>query len=37
MVKIYVRRIKAGLMALGDVPMLWREKVKQMLEQEESV
>ena len=37
MVKIYVRRIKAGLMALEDVPMLWREKAKQMLEQEESV
>ena len=34
MVKIYVRRIKAGLMSLEDVPMLWREKVKQMLEQE---
>ena len=35
MVKIYVRRIKAGLMTLKDVPMLWREKVKQLLEQEE--
>ena len=34
MVKIYVRRIKAGLMALEEVPMLWREKVKRMLEQE---
>ena len=33
MEKIYVRRIKAGLMALEDVPMLWREKVKQMLEE----
>ena len=37
MAKIYARRIKARLMALEDVPMLWREKVKQMLEQEESV
>ena len=37
MAKIYARRIKAGLMTLEDVPMLWREKVKQMLEQEESV
>lgn len=37
MTKIYARRIKAGLMSLEDVPMLWREKVKQMLEQEESV
>ena len=34
MIKIYVRRIKAGLMTLEDVPMLWREKVKQLLEQE---
>ena len=34
MVKIYVRRIKAGLMALEDVPMLWRKKVKMLLEQE---
>lgn len=34
MAKIYVRRIKAGLMTLEDVPMLWREKVKQLLEQE---
>nr|DAM21462.1 MAG TPA: hypothetical protein [Caudoviricetes sp.] len=34
MVKIYVRRIKAGLMTLEDVPMLWREQVRQLLEQE---
>lgn len=34
MVRIYVRRIKAGLMALEDVPMLWREQVRQLLEQE---
>ena len=34
MEKIYARRIKAGLMTLEDVPMLWREKVKQLLEQE---
>ena len=34
MEKIYVRRIKAGLMALEDVPAIWLEKVKQMLEQE---
>lgn len=33
MVKIYVRRIKAGLMALENVPMLWREQVRQLLEQ----
>lgn len=34
MAKIYVRRIKAGLMMLEDVPEIWREKVKQLLEQE---
>ena len=34
MVKIYVRRIKAGLMTLEDVPEIWREKVKKLLEQE---
>ena len=34
MEKIYVRRIKAGLMTLEDVPSLWRAKVKQMLEEE---
>ena len=34
MEKIYARRIKAGLMALEDVPEIWREKVKQLLEQE---
>lgn len=34
MAKIYVRRIKAGLMELEDVPEIWRKKVKQLLEQE---
>ena len=34
MEKIYVRRIKAGLMTLEDVPALCRAKVKQMLEEE---
>ena len=33
MAKIYVRRIKAGLMTLENVPMLWREQVRQLLEQ----
>lgn len=32
MVKIYVRRIKAGLMTLNDVPVLWREAVREALE-----
>ena len=34
MAKIYVRRIKAGIMNIEDVPEIWREKVKQLLEQE---
>lgn len=34
MAKIYVRRIKAGIMTIEDVPMLWREQVRQLLEQE---
>lgn len=34
MVKIYARRIKAGIMTIEDVPEIWREKVKQLLEQE---
>ena len=33
MAKIYVRRIKAGLRTLEEVPMLWREQVQQLLEQ----
>lgn len=34
MAKIYVRRIKAGIMTIEDVPKIWREKVKMLLEQE---
>ena len=33
MAKIYVRRIKAGLMTLEDVPEIWRENVKKLLEE----
>ncbi len=32
MVKIYVRRIKAGLMTIEEVPALWREAVRAALE-----
>lgn len=32
MVAIYVRRIRAGLMTIEDVPERWREKVRQALE-----
>lgn len=31
MVKIYVRKIRAGEMSLEDVPKLWREKVEKAL------
>lgn len=32
MVKIYVRKIRAGEMTLEDVPMRWREAVREALE-----
>lgn len=32
MVKIYYRRIKAGLMILEDVPARWHEAVKALLD-----
>lgn len=32
MVKIYVRRIKAGEMTLEEVPQRWREAVRAALE-----
>ena len=31
MVKIYVRKILAGEMTLEDVPLRWREKVREAL------
>lgn len=31
MVKIYVRRIRAGLMTIEDVPEKWREAVREAL------
>ena len=34
MVKIYVRRIREGLMRLEDVPLRWREAVREALEGE---
>lgn len=33
MVKIYVRRIKAGEMTLEEVPARWREAVREALEE----
>jgi len=33
MVKIYVRRIRAGLMTLEDVPERWRQAVREALEE----
>ena len=35
MVKIYVRRIRAGEMTLEQVPVRWREAVREALEDEE--
>ena len=34
MVKIYVRRIRAGLMTLDEVPERWREAVREALGEE---
>lgn len=34
MVKIYVRRIKTGLMTLEDVPAIWRAKTAALLQEE---
>ena len=35
MAKIYYRRIVAGIMTLEEVPVRWREAVREMLEDEE--
>lgn len=32
MVKLYVKRIKQGLMSLSEVPERWREAVKEALD-----
>ena len=34
MAKIYVRKIKAGLMTIDDVPERWRAEVEKLLEEE---
>ena len=33
MVALYVKRIKAGLMTIDDVPIRWREEVRRILEE----
>ena len=33
MVKIYVRKIRAGEMTIDDVPQRWREEVRKALEE----
>lgn len=33
MVKIYVRKILAGEMTIDDVPLRWRDKVREALDQ----
>ena len=35
MAKIYYRRIIAGEMTLEEVPLLWRQAVRELLEQDE--
>ena len=35
MVKLYVKRIKAGLMTLDDVPTRWHDAVEEALENAE--
>lgn len=34
MVNLYVKRIKAGLMTIDEVPLRWREAVREALENE---
>jgi hypothetical protein len=33
MVSLYVKRIRAGLMTIDDVPIRWREEVRKALEE----
>ena len=33
MVALYVKRIRAGLMTIDDVPLRWREEVRKVLEE----
>lgn len=35
MAKIYYKRIKAGIMAIDDVPLRWREAVQALLDEDE--
>lgn len=37
MAKIYYRRIKDGKMTLDDVPMRWKEQVRELLEADEEL
>ena len=34
LLELYVKKIKAGIMTLDDVPFKWREEVKRMLEED---
>lgn len=33
MVNLYVRRIRAGLMTVEQVPLLWRDAVREIIEE----
>lgn len=35
MAKIYYKRIKAGIMAIDDVPLRWRQSVQDLLDADE--
>lgn len=35
MVKIYVRKIREGLITIDDVPSLWREKVMEAMKEDD--
>ena len=34
MARIYYKQIKANLMSIADVPLLWREQVQKLLDAE---
>ncbi|MEF9974698.1 MAG: CD1375 family protein [Clostridia bacterium] len=36
MVNLYVRRVRAGLMTVEQVPLLWRERVRAVVEKTEN-
>lgn len=37
MIKLYIKRIRDGLMTIDEVPPRWREEVRKMMEVEKNV